>query len=965
MARPVKLHKYSNGSGPLLGDICPAGAYCVAGSSAPTLCAPGTFSASIGNANVSQCLPCLAGSYCPDAGTVTPRSCLGGFYCPQGTTFPTILCPTGHECDAGSAVPLSCPAGTYQDRVGNATCQSCPTGKVCISNTTMPADCPPGSYCPLGTRYNSEFLCPNGTYSATVGLHSASQCTPCTPGMFCGSPGLTAPTGPCSAGYFCRGGSAVATPYHSGSSAASQISSYFGDSCASPANSSLNDVCPPGHYCPASSPSPIQCPAGRNSSSVGLKSVTDCPPCLKGFYCPHNGTVLATRACLPGYYCPSGTSNPTADASLLCPTGSECPVGSATPVACAAGTYQDQAGNETCKTCPAGKFCVSGTTSPADCPPGSYCPLGTRYNSEFLCPNGTYSATVGLHSASQCTPCTPGMFCGSPGLTAPTGPCSAGYFCRGGSAVATPYHSGSSAASQISSYFGDSCASPANSSLNDVCPPGHYCPASSPSPIQCPAGRNSSSVGLKSVTDCPPCLKGFYCPHNGTVLATRACLPGYYCPSGTSNPTADASLLCPTGSECPVGSAVPTACVEATFMNHTGAAHCDVCPAGFYCNPAVSTIVPLACPRGYYCPAGTGLNWQKCPVGTYGGRVNLGSVGECAVCDGGMYCSVEGLPSPDGFCRAGFYCPAGSRNDVGLTSQSQNHTCPIGSYCPRGSVVPAGCPPGTFNPSRGKHNVTECLDCTPGSFCGLWNMSSPSGPCEAGFFCSTGSNVSNPVSMYENGYTSRMVGGGVCPVGHSCPSGTAVPYSCPPGTFNDLIEQSSCRVCPASYFCPGSVSNYASGAYDCPKGFYCKNGTQVATQHPCPAGTYSNRTLLRSISECIAAPGGHYSQGTGNDRPTGLCATGYYCPAGATTATPSCSSKYCSTGGACVAGEECAQGSHLPVPCRAGHYCGDQSGLVTGVCAAGYYCIQVCEVFDLYPLLSKTILLDVNVRLLT
>ena len=55
-----------------------------------------------------------------------------------------------------------------------------------------------------------------------------------------------------------------------------------------------------GHYCPEGSPSPVQCPPGTNTTSVGLRSMGDCESCVKGYYCPSNGTVLSEKKCLAG-----------------------------------------------------------------------------------------------------------------------------------------------------------------------------------------------------------------------------------------------------------------------------------------------------------------------------------------------------------------------------------------------------------------------------------------------------------------------------------------------------------------------------------------------------------------------------------------------------------------------------------------------------------------------------------------
>jgi hypothetical protein len=213
-----------------------------------------------------------------------------------------------------------------------------------LYNTTTPVVCPQGSYCPSGTRYANEFLCPNGTYSNVTGLTHVANCTACTPGYYCGSRGLKAPTDKCTAGYFCGGGSSVATPFDSHTTHY-QVS-YIGETCVTVVNTTLNDMCPPGHYCPQGSSSPIQCPPGTNSSSTGLTAITDCPPCTRGYYCPLNGTVYATRKCLPGSYCPAGTAD--MNEAYQCPTGAQCPLGSYMPTVCGAGTYQDAVGQPSC-----------------------------------------------------------------------------------------------------------------------------------------------------------------------------------------------------------------------------------------------------------------------------------------------------------------------------------------------------------------------------------------------------------------------------------------------------------------------------------------------------------------------------------------------------------------------------------------------------------------------------------------
>ena len=160
-------------------------------------------------------------------------------------------------------------------------------------------------------------------------------------------------------------------------------------------NTTLNYICPPGHYCR------VQCPPGTNSSSTGY----------------------VTQKCLARHCCPSGTA--TLDCNILCPTGAHCPEGSPEPVICEAGSFQDEIGQPSCKVCLEDSYCLYNTTTPFVCPEGSCCPLGTHYANELLRPNDTYSDVTSLTHIENCT-CTPGHNCGSRGLLARTAVCMEG-----------------------------------------------------------------------------------------------------------------------------------------------------------------------------------------------------------------------------------------------------------------------------------------------------------------------------------------------------------------------------------------------------------------------------------------------------------------------------------------------------------------------------------------------------------
>ena len=111
-------------------------------------------------------------------------------------------CPVSRYCPEGTSFPLGCPSGTYNNLTGQWNCTECPAGFYCNENTTSyeTFPCPTGYYCPNGTRHANEYPCPKGTYRDTMMGQSVSDCLPCTAGSYCGTQGLSAVSGQCSAG---------------------------------------------------------------------------------------------------------------------------------------------------------------------------------------------------------------------------------------------------------------------------------------------------------------------------------------------------------------------------------------------------------------------------------------------------------------------------------------------------------------------------------------------------------------------------------------------------------------------------------------------------------------------------------------------------------------------------------------------------------------------------------------------
>nr|XP_038023611.1 scavenger receptor class F member 1-like [Anas platyrhynchos] len=210
--------------------------------------------------------------------------------------------------------------------------------------------------------------------------------------------------------------------------------------------------------------------------------------------------------------------------------------------------------------------------------------------------------------------------------------------------------------------------------------------------------------------------------------------------------------------------------------------------------------------------------------------------------------------------------------------------------------------------------MAQCLEFPEGFYCKTASTNytdCPAGPCEAGFYCTGGSMLPNPMGGAV---------GNICPQGHFCPAGSSSPSPCPPGLcyagyfcdagstqpdhkqcplaptespvpfspghFNSdsgKWQSRDCQLCPAGYFCSGS------GAHTpelCPAGYFCLPDTNFSAQHPCPKGTFGPRAGATGSSVCEPCPAGMYCSAPGLSQPSGFCYSGYHCASGATSPAP-------------------------------------------------------------------------------
>ena len=431
----------------------------------------------------------------------------------------------------------------------------------CSPLTTM--HCAAGSSTPQ--------ICPSGTASTTIGAKAPSECTAVGRGLYSTVVALGASVLPCDSGYVCTGGASTAAPndatgymcppgvacpngtqYEVPCAPGSYNPHYQASSClpVSPGyytatyNSTSQLQCTPGSYCPAGSTAPQPCPAGSYSTTSGLSSVSECTPCPATRYCPNAGQTTVGGSCAAGFVCAAGSTSAT-----------QAP-------------------------CPSGHYCLSGS-------------------SPVPCTAGTFLGTTGASTAAACTSCTPGSYCATAGLTAPTALCQQGYYCTGGATTATQH----------------------------TCTAGNQCPEGSVAPQPCGVGTYQQASGAGSCTPCPA---------------------GYTC-SSDSQPAA-----CPLRKYCPAGSSVESApyCPNGTLGSQTGLStpeECTACPAGKYCLQGIvagdvseglycasgcatpSGSPAVQCRPGHYCPTGTPA-MMACPLGRYNPSYSKTSITDCLPC---------------------------------------------------------------------------------------------------------------------------------------------------------------------------------------------------------------------------------------------------------------------------------------------------------------------------------------------
>lgn len=268
---------------------------------------------------------------------------------------------------------------------------------------------------------------------------------------------------------------------------------------------------------------------------------------------------------------------------------------------------------------------------------------------------------------------------------------------------------------------------------------------------------NSSCTGPDDYS----CLPGYYdsdgkcdvCPDNATCAGGHEyfhCNPGWYkndkvCRSCTGH-VCDGEVLiscgdgyykigtlcdnCPSTFYCPAGTTNTTRLCQAGYYRD-GNGNCQVCPTGYFCPLAESTIDNLYdhCASGYY---RTGNSCSECPNDI----VCPGGILDEMTCPDGLFKHDNGqcLPYAPGDCGVAPNCNPGCWDNNGECTQciaehstctdGNDFTCTAGYYktgqscaiCPQNSICPAGstqisCMPGYWL------DGSECSQCGKAVYC--------------------------------------------------------------------------------------------------------------------------------------------------------------------------------------------------------------------------------------------------------
>lgn len=426
------------------------------------------------------------------------------------------------------------------------------------------------------------------------------------------------------------------------------------------------------------------------ANATGCLNLTDCLPGSKVSVFPTATSDRQCSPCPPETFadttnsptctpCPHGTFQPSPGMPMCIAAG--CPPGTRGAgqicIECAGGTYQDQAGQDSCKpaaTCLPGWYVAVAATSTADadcnpCSPGTHAGTPNAANCSKCILGQTFQPHPGQPSCEPVRTCRAGEFVVVPPTATSDRTCSAcpasTFSDHDNAGSCTPCPNGSFSGSNSSSCTPHTACRSSQIALNlpnattdrqctqvRNCEQGTYITVhlNRTAMVQrecqkCPAGTMSKGVNNANCTSCEPNKTYQHKTGKSFCYKVRTCSPGFRV---HRDPTLESNRAC-------------RRCWAGTWSNVTNARECTPCDGdtGFNNEPRASECKPTTqCQPGEYVTVRASRTRDRvcapCPAGTVSSQVNAPA---CAPCDGvtgysagqgGVNCSVMTPPCVEG-----------------------------------------------------------------------------------------------------------------------------------------------------------------------------------------------------------------------------------------------------------------------------------------------------------------------------
>ena len=385
----------------------------------------------------------------------------------------------------------------------------------------------------------------------------------------------------------------------------------------------------------------------------------------------------------------------SADACLICASGTYCPIGSENETACAQGTFNALEGKaEACDPCPSGQFQdVRGQTSCKRCNRGSHCEVGAAKPTP--CPAGTASNATGVASADGCVPVAQGYWAPL-GSAIPEDCPASGFYCPG--AAEDELYGG---AKPIIMPVGGSMATEQVEVVEQEMTLTIDCATFDLAVFRrALATEYQVAVALIEVDD--PCGSPDRRPSR-RVLQQTISITVSIASSGTMGdgtpvtvPVANLLTAVSTTSDSALGSlltlalGVPISVVSAAPVT-----------------ASVTKTMQLECPKGRWCTAGVVV---PCPLNTYNPLSGQHTATACTRCPVNAFTLTEASTSADDcMCSVGFFDALFNGSGVDCRA------CPLGTDCQAGETIASL--PLAYGYYRVSNATTKVRPCYTDSFC--------------------------------------------------------------------------------------------------------------------------------------------------------------------------------------------------------------------------------------------------------